>query len=633
MAVQVGTGDQLIIYLPNRGQTNWSEAFRTQFAELISQHDHTGSGKGVNIIGSAIADSTIDDSKLSFVDLTPTPQTGYVLQWNGANFVPGAVSASGGISGVNAQAQSTIMNLNDTSVSLTTNSGSPANTPANELDLRINAGKFLIDGSNNSNLLLSSSTGASAADPNTKLYIQLAARSASFDAADKTTWSDIVISNPTDSGSAAVGIRFTVDDADDTNEGAGIVGVKTHATNPSMDLRFVTHPNNATESRQSMRLTDTYDANDLSNDVTLTINSASNDENVNRLGLGTDTPTRSIDVRTAGDAVLRLTNTSETGNANNSKIEFSEDSGSGVQRKAVVGYGSTDNRELYIRQEAGTDGGITIQTDDTGSNANIYVNSHNNFTVDGDNDISMRSGGDIEIKAGDHITNNDAHLLLKSGQPEWNPSIDDGNIAILATKELYLHSDEDMNFSTWNSTVDANLGLPAKEEIVTITKDGGDFKYKGDFGSPTNAYFARVYATVTYDRSQAFVYEYQADGISSYTLNLGPNISNLRINFATSFPAAESSYTVGNSGAASGYTDHINSGSPYTAVASAGAWTVDTNGDPVNVANLTQEMEWSVRIAQRKVNYCQVYAFTGMGGGGGYPVDAGRIVDIAIFRR
>lgn len=567
MATQVGSGDELIIYLPNRGQTNWSEDFRTQFAELIAKHDHTGAGKGVKITGSAIAEGTIQDSNLAFVDLTPTPQTGYVLQWNGSNFVPGAVSASGGISGISAQAESTIMALTDSAITLTTNAGSPANTPGNELDLRINGGKVLVDGSNNSNLLLSSSVGASAADPNTKLYIKLAARSTAFDATDKTTWSDIVISNPTDSGNAAVGMRFTVDDADDTNEGAGIAGVKTSATEPDMDLRFITHPTASSTSRESMKLSDSFDGNSLGHTTTLTVNDDSQTSNITKLGLGTDTPTSTIDVKTSEDAIIKLHNTSESGNDDLSSIQFKNTHATeGDKDWGSVGFTRTDNSALIIETKSdNTDGGINLKTNGTGSNANISLDAHASILMVTDNNYHVNTRGDVEIKAGDHDNaegegvNNDAHLLLKAGQPSYTGAPADGCIMLSASDDVILAADDDVVIMT-NSTEQLNI------------RENGDLEYKGDFSAARDAYFVRAYATVHYDANTLLTIV--ADGFDSFS----KQSNGITANLISSYPDQEVSYTTGSAGTIDHTLTNVSNGGHYT-VAFSYAQNMSGTGD------------------------------------------------------
>lgn len=608
MAVQVGTGDQLIIYLPNRGQTNWSEDFRTQFAELIAKHDHTGSGKGVKITGQAIDANTVTDGNISFIDLTPTPQTGYSLIWNGSNYVPGAVGADGGISGISAVAQSTIMTLSDSSIVLTTNSGSPANTPGNELDLRINGGKFLLDGSNNSNLLLSSSTGASAADPNTKLYIQLAARSTAFDAADKTTWSDIVISNPTDSASAAAGIRFNVDDADDENEGAGIAAVKLSPTEKSMDLRFITHPATSSTSRQSMRLKDTYDGIE-GHETVLTVNDDTFDSNKTRLGLGNDTPTSTIDVKTGESAVITLQNTSETGNLDRSRIEF-KNKDNGVDKDwALIGFQGTTESNLYIQTESdNTDGAIVIKTQGEGASADIVIDSHDALNMYADGGSNVTTGGDINIKAGDHTSSDTAHVLIQAGQPAYTTDPEDGSVVIKGSDDVILAADDDIAFIT-NSTTQLNI------------RENGNFEYKGDFDDPKDAYFVRAYATVHHNSGD--IVSYVSDGFDSFSYSSTGVIS---VGLISGYPDQEKTVQHG-----TGTLDHT-----LTSDSNAGHYTVsctmtqnmDSNGDWQADGDWTNN-GGSVAAYYRRRNS---FRYRVANANGVYNTNAG-LVDLIVVRR
>jgi hypothetical protein len=63
----------------------------------------------------------------------------------------------------------------------------------------------------------------------------------------------MLLLNPTDTNTAAVGINFQVDNAFDSGSGAGIVGIKSHATNAQMDLAFITDPSGA-GSAEAMRI-------------------------------------------------------------------------------------------------------------------------------------------------------------------------------------------------------------------------------------------------------------------------------------------------------------------------------------------------------------------------------------------
>lgn len=54
----------LTIVVPTTGQTNWGARLYTDTWKKISQHDHTGGGRGSPISTAAIAANAIDDTKL-----------------------------------------------------------------------------------------------------------------------------------------------------------------------------------------------------------------------------------------------------------------------------------------------------------------------------------------------------------------------------------------------------------------------------------------------------------------------------------------------------------------------------------------------------------------------------------------
>lgn len=95
--------------------------------------------------------------------------------------------------------------------------------------------------------------GQSATSPNTFLELNSGARTDTFDAADSTTWTNMLLLNPTDTSAAAVGINFQVDGTFVSTGGAGIAGVKSHASAAQMDLVFITDPN-AASSAERMRI-------------------------------------------------------------------------------------------------------------------------------------------------------------------------------------------------------------------------------------------------------------------------------------------------------------------------------------------------------------------------------------------
>lgn len=54
----------ITIKVPTRGTTDWDETLRTDTFEKISEHDHTGSGKGLQLGSGAFADNTITGTKI-----------------------------------------------------------------------------------------------------------------------------------------------------------------------------------------------------------------------------------------------------------------------------------------------------------------------------------------------------------------------------------------------------------------------------------------------------------------------------------------------------------------------------------------------------------------------------------------
>lgn len=62
MAITLSSG--LTLTIPSKGETNWENQIRTQCFQKISEHDHSGSGKGVQIGTSGFADNSINDIKL-----------------------------------------------------------------------------------------------------------------------------------------------------------------------------------------------------------------------------------------------------------------------------------------------------------------------------------------------------------------------------------------------------------------------------------------------------------------------------------------------------------------------------------------------------------------------------------------
>lgn len=62
MAVTLSSGLTLVI--PSAGDTNWASSITTQAFQKISEHDHTGAGKGALITALAIVDNAFTDAKI-----------------------------------------------------------------------------------------------------------------------------------------------------------------------------------------------------------------------------------------------------------------------------------------------------------------------------------------------------------------------------------------------------------------------------------------------------------------------------------------------------------------------------------------------------------------------------------------
>lgn len=62
MSITLSSG--LTLTIPSKGDTNWETSIRTNCFQKISEHDHTGGGKGIQIGTNAFADDTINDAKI-----------------------------------------------------------------------------------------------------------------------------------------------------------------------------------------------------------------------------------------------------------------------------------------------------------------------------------------------------------------------------------------------------------------------------------------------------------------------------------------------------------------------------------------------------------------------------------------
>lgn len=60
----MGTNHQLIIKVPTPGFVGWADTMRTDTFVKIAEHDHTGSGKGLQIATAALATDAVTDTKI-----------------------------------------------------------------------------------------------------------------------------------------------------------------------------------------------------------------------------------------------------------------------------------------------------------------------------------------------------------------------------------------------------------------------------------------------------------------------------------------------------------------------------------------------------------------------------------------
>ena len=194
--------------------------------------------------------------------------------------------------------------------------------------------------------------GAGAGSPNVALELNSGARTSTFDAASNLTWTNMLLLNPTDTINAAVGINFLVDSAFATTAGAGIAGVKSHASNPQMDLVFITDPTGG----------------DPGTSVPVERMRILHDGNV---GINTTAPAAKLEVK--GNASYIRSNTSST--ASYSGVSFAEN-GSNKATISYIGstFATTGRRStLEFRASAtSSSGGITFFADNTG-NADVFL--------------------------------------------------------------------------------------------------------------------------------------------------------------------------------------------------------------------------------------------------------------------
>jgi len=299
--------------------------------------------------------------------------------------------------------------------------------------------------------------GIGTASPRCLLEGKIAARTTTYAAGTASTWADITLWNPTDTINTATGIRFGIDSADlddGNNCGAGIAGVKEHATAEYIGLAFITDDaSGASEER-------------------VRIDAEGN------VGIGTDAPVSNLDVTDASGGVLSLSRDDTvvyTGNLFG-KIQATGNDNSWS--------GSTIAGSIQIRAD-----GDNHPVEDT------HPKSYMSFlTADGSSaeteQMRIDSSGNVGIGAAPvakmHISTADASVTPSTSADELlvenaghagitiaSSTTTTGNLFFAdsgdnATGQItYNHSDNYMMFGTGGS------------EAVRITEDGGIYEKGG----------------------------------------------------------------------------------------------------------------------------------------------------------
>lgn len=60
----VGSGNDIIIQIPNKGDRDWADLIRTSAFQRLVEHDHTGSGRGRPINTNGLANDSVNDLKI-----------------------------------------------------------------------------------------------------------------------------------------------------------------------------------------------------------------------------------------------------------------------------------------------------------------------------------------------------------------------------------------------------------------------------------------------------------------------------------------------------------------------------------------------------------------------------------------
>ena len=71
LTITLGNTDELQLKVPVKGETNWSDSFKNEFAQKIVEHDHTGvSGKGSKISEAALETDAVTTAKIKDLNVT-----------------------------------------------------------------------------------------------------------------------------------------------------------------------------------------------------------------------------------------------------------------------------------------------------------------------------------------------------------------------------------------------------------------------------------------------------------------------------------------------------------------------------------------------------------------------------------
>lgn len=123
LTITLGTTAQLQVKVPVKGETNWSTSFKTEFAQKIVEHDHTGvDGKGSKIATAAIEDLAVTAAKINSDVVLSTlgnvsatsPTAGQVLKWGGSEWAPATDQAGSGGGSITTIANQTDANVYST---------------------------------------------------------------------------------------------------------------------------------------------------------------------------------------------------------------------------------------------------------------------------------------------------------------------------------------------------------------------------------------------------------------------------------------------------------------------------------------------------------------------------------------